>query len=120
MKNTLAHTTPELQEQYVSTVNSVPNDSTGSQRLQVIIEAKSVQTQETTGYSQRVLDFQGVAKGIYTLCVCLVILTIAVTSAMNIWYAIKNNDPSLLENAPSPYELLQPYETPNIVVPIKA
>lgn len=90
--------TSQLHQEIQQDGTNALTGTTGTQEVQTVPKIPS--------YSQGVLDFQGIAIGIKTLCWSVVIALIFLTWGFgNLWFAIKHDDPSLL--APLPFGLIQ-------------
>ena len=100
--NSQANTHTHIQQEVMPS----PTRDTGTPVGQEVANTQEVQVRS---YSQDVMDFQGKANGLYTLAFALLILVIAVSMAVRIGWAIKENDPTIL--APPP-------EQPQIEMPI--
>ena len=85
---------PEIQQEGTS----APTGTTGTQEVHTV--------PKTSSYSQKVLDFQGIAIGIKTLLSWSVVspLVLLIITLGLLWFAVKHDDPSIL--APLPYGLI--------------
>jgi hypothetical protein len=90
MIDTSRNVTPQNHQE----VNNVQPVSTGTQEVQevIITQVKPV----VTNYSQEVLDYQGRANGFYTYAAGWNIWIASIALILNMLFAIKNDDPTLL------------------------